>query len=151
MKNQWLDEVKRRLEEESSQPSDVGFQRLREQGIINERGEVTGHLRRWDAFLAITEVKCANSAEKIAVFRCLKPVFGMPGAATIDVSRDSMLEYLRQGRKVITARWDDRLAMWKEGCEVHLSPKGFIQTGLADDMRDNLGSLSEFKQSNSGL
>src|SRR5438876_12047505 len=111
MKNHWLDEVKRRLAEESGQPTDVRFDRLRELGIIDDRGEVTGHLRRWDAFLAITEVKHANGAEKIAVFRCLKPVFGMPGAATIDVSRDIMREYLTQGKKVITARWDDRLAM----------------------------------------
>jgi hypothetical protein len=151
MKNQWLDEVKRRLVEESSQPSDVRFQRLREQGIINDRGEVTGHLHRWDAFLAITEVKHVNCAEKIAVFRCLKPVFGMPGAAMLDLSRESVLEYLKQGKKIITARWDDRLAMWKEGSEVRLSPKGFIRTDLTDDMGDNVRGLPEFKQLNSGL
>ena len=37
MNNQWLDEVKRRLQEESSQSSDIRFERLREQGIINDR------------------------------------------------------------------------------------------------------------------
>ena len=151
MTNHWLDEVKKRLQAESSQPSGVGFERLLEQGMINERGEVTGHLHRWDAFLAITHVKHANGAEKIALFRCVKPVFGVPGTATIDVSRDSMLEYLTQGKKVITARWDDRLVMWREGCEVRLSPKGSIRTDLADDSGDNVGSLPEFKQSNSGL
>ena len=152
MNNQWFDEVKNRLLEESYQPSDVRLQRLREQEIINDRGEVTGHVRRGRAFLAITEVKRTNGAEKIAVFRCLKPVFGMPGGATIDVSRDSILEYLRQGQNIITATWDDRLAMWKEGVEVRVSPNGFVRkTDLPDDMEDNVGDLPEFKQSNSRL
>src|SRR5437773_5170547 len=128
MTNHWLDEVRQRLQAESSQPSGVGFQRLLEQGMINERGEVTGHLRRWDAFLAITEVKHAPGTQKIPQFRCLKPVFGMPGGATIDICRDNVVAYLNEGKKIITARWDDRLAMWKEGCEVHLSPEGFIRT-----------------------
>jgi hypothetical protein len=94
MKNHWLDEVKRRLAEESAEPSDLHLDRLRELGIINECGEVTGHLHRWDAFLAITAVKHANGAEKIADFRCFKPVFGIPDGELIDVSRESMLEYL---------------------------------------------------------
>jgi len=151
MNNHWLDEVKRRLQEESSLPSGVRFDRLRELGIINERGEVTGHLHRWDAFLAITEVKHAPGAQKIPQFRCLKPVFGMPGGATIDVCRDNMVGYLRERKKIITARWDERLSMWKEGCEVHLSPEGFIRTDSADAMGDNVGSLPEFTQSNSRL
>jgi hypothetical protein len=151
MKNYWLDEVKKRLQADSSQPSDVRFDRLREQGIINDRGEVTGHLHRWDAFLAITEVKRANGAPEIAVFRCLKPVFGMPGTATIDVPRESMLAYLKEGKKVITAHWDDRLGMWKEGQAVHLSAKGFVRGDSADETEDHVGSLPEFKQSNSRL
>ena len=151
MKNQWLDDMKRRLEAESSQPSGVGFDRLRELGIINDRGEVTGHLRRWDAFLAITQVKRAGDEQKIAVFRCLKPVFGMPGAATIDVSRDSMLEYLTKRKKVVTARWDETLAMWKECCEVHRSANGFVRTDSEDALEDNVGNLPEFLQSTSLL
>ena len=151
MKNHWLDELKGRLEAESSQPSGVGFDRLREQGIINDRGEVTGHLRRWDAFLAITQVKRTSDSQKIAVFRCLKPVFGMPGNAMIDVSRESMLEYLTHGKKVLTARWDARLAMWKECCEVHRSANGFVRTGSEDAPVDNVGNLPEFVQSTSRL
>jgi hypothetical protein len=96
MNNHWLDEVKRRLQEESLLPSDIRLERLRELGIINERGEVTGHLHRWDAFLAITEVQRAAGAQEISVFRCLKPVFGMPGGAMSDVSRDSMVGYLKE-------------------------------------------------------
>ncbi len=148
MKNYWLDEAKKRLEAESTQTSDVHFERLREQGIINDRGEVTGQLRRWNAFLAITEVKRVAGTREIAVFRCLKPVFGMPGGTTIDVCRDSMVAYLKEGKKVITAIRDERLDMWKEGCNVHLSAKGFVRSDSADDVEDNVGNLPEFQQSN---
>ena len=151
MKNYWLDEAKKRLQAESSKSSEVQLERLQEQGIINDRGEVTGQLRRWNAFLAITAVKRVAGAREIAFFRCLKPVFGMPGGATIDVSRDSMVAYLKEGKKVITALRDDRLEMWKEGCDVHLSAKGFVQSDSADDVEDDVGSLPEFQQSNTQL
>ncbi len=151
MKNYWLDQAKKRLQAESSKSSEVQLERLQEQGIINDRGEVTGQLRRWNALLAITAVKRVAGTREIAVFRCLKPVFGIPGGATIDVSRDSMVAYLKEGKKVITALRDDRLEMWKEGCDVHLSAKGFVQSDFADDAEDDVGSLPEFQQSNSQL
>ena len=152
MKTHWLDQVKRRLEQESSRQSGLLFERLVEEGIINERGEVTGHAPRWDAYLAIVEVKRAGGDEKIAVFRCLKPVFGMPGGATIDVSRESLVSYLSQGKKVITAHWDERLGMWKQGTEVRLSPRGFVRSGPGgDELKDDVGSLPEFSQSTSRL
>jgi len=151
MKNYWLDEVKKRLQAESSKSSEVQLQRLQEQGIINDRGEVTGQLRRWNAFLAVTAVRRDAGTRKIAVFRCLKPVFGMPGGATIDVSRDSMVAYLKEGKKVITALRDDRLEMWKQGCDVRLSAKGFVQSDSTDDVEDDVGSLPEFQRSNSQL
>ncbi|MGB2612102.1 MAG: hypothetical protein WBC80_24270 [Isosphaeraceae bacterium] len=145
MKNYWFDEAKKRLRAESSKSSEVQLERLQEQGIINDRGEVTGQLRRRNAFLAITAVKRVAGTREIAVFRCLKPVFGMPGGATIDVSRDSMVGYLKEGKKVITALRDDRLEMWKEGCDVHLSAKGFVRSDFADDVEDDVGSLPEFR------
>ena len=151
MTDHWLEEVKQRLVAESNQNGDVRFERLREQGIIDERGEVTGHLRRWNAFLAITEVKRVAGTRTIAVFRCLKPVFGMPGGATIDVSRDSIVDYLKQGKRIITAIRDDRLDIWKVGFDVRLSASGFVQCDPADDVDDNVGSLPEFQQSNAQL
>jgi hypothetical protein len=151
MKNYWLDEVKKRLDAESTQNGDVQFDRLRELGIIDEQGEVTGQLHRWDAFLAITEVKHAAGKREIAEFRCLKPVFGMPGTATIDIRRDHMVEYLKEGKKIITAIRDDRLEMWKEVCSVHLSADGFVQSESANGVQDNIGNLPEFHQSNSQL
>jgi hypothetical protein len=96
-------------------------------------------------------VKHANGAQKIAAFRCLKPVFGMPGSATIDICRDSMLAYLKEGKKIITAHWDHRLGIWKEGSEVHLSATGFVRNDSSDELEDNVGSLPEFKQSTSRL
>ena len=151
MNNRWLDEVKNALEVESHRDSGARFDRLKELGIIDEHGDVTGHIHRWNAFLAITEVKHAAGTGKIASFRCLKPVFGMPGAATIDISRDSMVDYLSQGKTVITAKRDERLDMWKEGCGVHLSAKGFVRADTSDDPEDNVGNVAEFDQSTSQL
>lgn len=144
MKTHWLDQAKKRLEDAPPEASDVPFERLRAQGMINDRGEVTGQLHRWNAFLAVTEVKRDADGRQIAVFRCLKPVFGMPGGATVDVSRNSMLEHLKAGKKVITAHRDDRLDLWKEGCDVHLSDNRFVVCGSTNDGEDNLGSLPVF-------
>ena len=149
MNNDWLDldEVRRRLEKEAAQPTGILFDRLREQGLINDGGEVTGQIRRWDAFLVITEIKHRTGTNEISLFRCLKPVFGMPGTVKIDVSRPSMVDYLKQGKKIVTAIWDKRLEMWKEGGTVYLSEKGFVRTDSSDDPEDNVGSLLEFEQS----
>lgn len=151
MNNHWLDVAKKRLESESNEARNVRVERLQEQGLIDHRGEVTGQLRRWNAFLAITAVRRAPGRPQIQTFRCLKPVFGMPGGATIDVCRESMVGYLRDGKTVITATRDDRLALWKEGCQVHLTAQGSIRCDGADKAEDSVGSLPEFVQSTSLL
>ena len=151
MNNDWLDRAKKRLQDEANEPGDVLLERLQVQGMLNERGEVTGHLHRWNAFLAITEVKRVAGRPLFEAFWCLKPVFGMPGGAQIDISRDSMVKYLKEGKKVITATWDGRLGLWKEGRDVHLSPEGFVQCESAGDGEDNVGDLPEFHQSTSKL
>jgi hypothetical protein len=150
MKNHWLDQAKERLQNEPKQPGAV-FERLQLHGMINDRGEVTGKLHNWDAFLAITEVKRVAGKQEIDVFRCLKPVFGLPGSATIDISRESMVTYLEAGKKIITARRDDRLGVWREGCPVHLSDKGWVLCESVDDVKDNVGGLPEFQQTDSQL
>jgi hypothetical protein len=150
MKNHWLDRAKKRLQTEENQPGAV-FERLQVQGMIDERGEVTGKLHQWDAFLAVTEVKRAAGRKQIDVFRCLKPVFGLPGSATIDIARDSMVTYLKEGKKIITARRDDRLGVWREGCAVHLSDNGWLRCESVNDVEDNVGSLPEFQQTDSRL
>jgi len=148
MKNHWLDRATERLKAETKQPGAV-FERLQAQGVIDAQGKVTGKLHQWDAFLAITEIK--RGGKRISFFRCLKPVFGLPGGATIDVSRDSMVKYLREGKKIITARRDDRLGMWREGCAVHLSDTGLVLCESVNDVEDNVGGLPEFQQSDSQL
>jgi hypothetical protein len=147
--NDWFEDLKQDLDADLAKNSDVHFDRLVALGIINDRGEVTGHLHRWDAFLAITEVKRSTDPKRIGEFRCLKPVFGMPGGATIDVRRESMVDYLKQGKKVITAIRDHRLDMWKEGPEVHLTANGFVRCSGGEDIADDVGSLPDFPQSNS--
>lgn len=151
MNNHWLKEAKKRLKKEFSSPSEIPLERLKAQGMIDDQGEVTGHLQRWNAFLAVTEVKQDRPSKKITHYRCLKPVFGMPGGAEIDISRESMVEYLTKGKKIITASWDDHLKMWKKGEEVHLSPRGFIRTDRNNREEDNLGSLPEFSTLRSRL
>jgi hypothetical protein len=148
--NHWLDEAKKRLEAEASNGNDVRFERLRAQGMITERGEVTGRLHRWNACLAITGRKPDSTGTKILFFRCLKPVFGMPGGATIDIQRDSMVDYLSQGKRVIVAERDERLEMWREGAEVHLSPIGYIRTDLKAEAADQV-DVPEFTHVESGL
>ena len=149
MNDQWLDELKRRLEVEATQANNPSFERLQHLGMIDEKGEVTGKLRRWDAHLAITEVKHDVDRRQILMFRCLKPVFGMPGGATIEIRRQSMVDDLSNGKKVVTAIRDDRLGIWKEGCAVRLSSSGSIRCDQSDDAEDNVGNLPEFQQSNS--
>ncbi|HEV3341783.1 MAG TPA: hypothetical protein VG125_15560 [Pirellulales bacterium] len=150
MKNHWLDRAKKRLEAEATQPG-AAFDRLQAQGMIDERGEVTGKLHQWDAALAITAIKHATGGPQIQVFRCLKPVFGMPGTATIDISRDSIVTYLKEGKKIITAHRDERLGLWKEGCDVHLSDSGWIVCGSVNGVEDNVGHLPELQQTDSRL
>ena len=151
MKNDWLDQLKERLQKEASEPSSVPFDRLRAMGMINERGEVTGHLHQWNAFLAIVEVKPVAGQPRYEAFRCRKPSFGMLGGAEIDISRDSMVSYLKEGKKVITATRDDRLSLWIKGLDVNLSDNGFVRCDSLDDGEDNVGDLPEFKQSISQL
>ncbi len=94
--NFWLDRAKERLKE---QLPGVLFERLQAQAVINERGEVNVMLHQWDAFLAIVELNRATDSTRIHAFRCLRPEFGLPGNALIDVTRDSMVAHLRDGKK----------------------------------------------------
>jgi hypothetical protein len=144
MENHWLEKIRNRLEAESAQDRDKRFKRLQAQGMINDHGEVTGHLHRWSAYLAVTKQRRDASGKRIVNFRCFMPVFGMPGGATIDVCRDNMVDYLKQGKKIITAHLDDTLEMWNEGSVVHLSPKEFIRIDAGDEPTDDVGDLPEF-------
>jgi len=74
MTRHWLEEAKLKMLAEPPPDPKVLFDRLIAQGIIDQNGEVTGHLHRWDAFLAITEIRYMTDRTQIQLFRCLKPV-----------------------------------------------------------------------------
>jgi len=143
MNKHWLDELKERLANEVVDP-DVMLDRLVLSGIIDDKGQVTGHLIRWDADFAIAEIRLAADTKQIDRFRCLNPVFGMPGTELRVLDRDTMLGYLKAGKKIITAEWDARLSMWRQGPLVQLSANAWIVCDPKDDNGDNVGHLPTF-------
>ena len=153
MQNHWLEQAQERLRKQfAAPPSEVPFERLRAMGLIDDEGRVTGHVHRWDADLAVIEAsKPDRRSKRIATFRCFKPVFGIPGGATIDVARDSFVDYLMQGKKIITAHWDERLKMWREGSTLRLTSKGGIRIDQAEQPEDDVGPLAEFSQVRTSL
>jgi hypothetical protein len=128
------------LERARRRPSKEQLQQLIDQGVIDEQGKV----QLWDAFLAVTAVKPGSDGKSLEYFRCLKPAFGMPGMAEIDVSRESLASYVREQKRVITAYLDKRQERWKEGEEVHLTSKGYLRTDANEIEEDNLGALPPF-------
>ncbi len=151
MNQDWLEQAKEVMANQTPEEAEIVFERLQALGMIDDKGDVTGHLHRWDADLAVTAVKRSPRAKKIAYFRCLKPVFGMPGTATIDISRDSLEDYVKQNKKVITAHWDGRLEMWKEGKLIQLTASGYLRTDSNGEAADDLGNLPDFAQVRTGM
>lgn len=150
MNHEWLKQAKEVMGNQTPEEAEIVFECLQVLGMIDEKGDVTGHLHRWDADLAVTAVKRSPRAKKIASFRCLKPIFGIPGPANIDVSRDTLVDYLRQNKEIITARWDDRLKMWREGKPIHLTAGGYLRTDANGEAADCLGQLPEIGQVQAG-
>jgi hypothetical protein len=62
-----------------------------------------------------------------------------------------MMKYLQEGKKIVTARWDDRLGLWREGCPIHLSDNGWILCESANAVEDNVGGLPEIQHTDSQL
>lgn len=119
---------------------DEHWMHMRRHGLIDSKG----NLLEWRAFLAVTQVK-PDSSGKIISFRCLKPTLGMPGGTTIDISRDSMVHYLKQGRRVITVVHDKETGAIEEGADVRLTEHGTIRTVGDHETEDNLGELPVFE------
>lgn len=116
------------------------FNRLVASGVIDEEGRVP----LWSAFLAVVAVKPGKNGEPIQFFRCLKPTLGMPGVAEVDISRESMLRYVRdEGKRVITAIRDKR-DHWREREQLHVTSKNYLRTDRDEEEEDNLGGLPEF-------
>lgn len=141
------------LENAAKRPANERLQSLIDKGVINEHGEVQlwdasidehGEVQIWNAFLAVVAVKRGSNGDTIRYFRCLKPVMGMPGTAEIDVSRDSLIQYLQEGKRVITAHLDENQKRWKEGEAIHLTSNGYLRIDANQDESDSLGELPEF-------
>lgn len=122
-------------------PAKEQLQRLIDQGVVDEQGKV---LLWWDAFLAVIAVKPGSNGMTLSYFRCLKPALGMPGMAEVDVSRESLVGYVREKKRVITAYLDERQNRWKEGEDVHLTSQEYLRTDANDIEGDNLGALPQF-------
>ena len=139
------------LERDRQVPAEQRFQRLIDEGIIDEQGKVRDKVQFWHVYLAVIAVKPGSNGKQIEHFRCLKPAFGLPGGATIDVSRKSLAQYVAENKRVITAYKNESQDRWKEGQEIHLTSEGYLRTDANEDERDNLGDLPEFATVQSGL
>jgi Protein of unknown function (DUF3892) len=135
------------LENAAKRPANERLQSLIDKGLINEHGEVL----LWDAFLAVIAVNPGTNGNPIQYFRCLKSMKGMPGMGEIDVSRDSLIQYVKEGKRVITAYLNEKQNRWKEGEAIHLTSNGYLRTDTNEDEKDNLGTLPEFQTIRSGL
>jgi hypothetical protein len=141
-------QAKEALKKHAELPASERIQRLIDKGVIDEHGRVL----MWDAFLAVIAVKRNGGKPRIENFRCLKPVFGMPGLAEIDVCRENMVDYVgKEKQRVITAKLNEEQRRWKEGQQIHLTPHGYLRVDDQDVEEDNLGELEEFYTVRNGL
>jgi hypothetical protein len=135
-------------------PAKERLRRLVEKGVVDSQGNVMlGEPSCWNAALAVVAVK--HNGRQIEHFRCLKPAFGIAGAAQIDVRRESLVHYIETEKKrVITAFVDQHQNRWKEGPEVHLlqvDSQKYLRTDPDQVPEDNLGELPEIACVKSGL
>ncbi len=123
----------------AAKTSSEAFLDMQRSGLIDSDGELQG----WDAFLAIVATNSTDS-HKASHFRCLKPALGLPGGAEIDISRESMVHYLKTGKRIITAFRNSENGALLEGEDVHLTRHNTIRTDANDFDSDNIGELPRF-------
>jgi len=145
-----IDKAYEIMERERQRPAAERFQRLIDIGLIDEQGRVRDDVRFWHAYLAVVAVKPGGNGKQIEHFRCLKPAFGLPGSATIDVRRESLANYVREGKRIITATQHEKLG-WKEAEDIRLTSQGFLRTDGKEAEQDDLGDLPQFGTVRSGL
>lgn len=122
-------------------PKDEQWLRLRRNGSIHADGSV----QDWHAKLAVLEVRYDSVGDKAVAFWCLIPSGGAPGTATLEVSRQSMETYLKEGSRIITATVDPETKALDTGEEIHLTSHGTIRTDKNDENEDNLQSLPRYQ------
>jgi hypothetical protein len=139
IRNPDLDALRAGVRQFADLSSKEKFQQLRRHGLI--RHDMT--VQDWNAFLAVLEVRCDSSGRAVA-FWCLQPTLSSPGTAKIEICRDSMVRYLRENRRVITAIVDPDSKALDSGEDIHLTSDGSIRTDANDIAEDNLGELPRY-------
>lgn len=134
-------QMKRAIDAFTAKPSGEAFLDMQRSGLVDSKGG----LQQWDAFLAIVATNATDSLNATH-FRCRKPALGLPGGAEIVISRESMVHYLRAGKRIITAFRDEETGALREGEEVHLTSDNAIRTDASDFDSDNIGILPHFGQ-----
>jgi len=116
------------------------FLEMQRSGLINADGE----LQSWNASLAIVASNATHS--QIAThFRCRVPALGRPGGAEVQVRRESIVEDLKAGKRIITAHIDSQSGAIREGETVHLTTQGGLRIDSKASPDDELGPIEKFK------
>jgi hypothetical protein len=129
----------------AKRPAKEQLQRLIAKGVIDEQGNVL----LWNAFLYVVAVKPGTNGG-VPSFHCVKPLVNNPGATEVDVSRDSLVQYVQEGQRVVTGYLDEKQNRWKEAGVIHLTPQGYLRTDESEEEQDHFGGLSEFQTVGSG-
>lgn len=112
---------------------------MRQNGSIRADGSV----QDWHAKLAVLEVRFDSTGDRAVAFWCLVPSGNAPGSAKLEVSRNSMETYLKEGSRIITATIDSDKSL-DAGENIHLTSHGAIRTDGNDEIEDNLQSLPRY-------
>ena len=133
------------LERSAKRPPKERLQSLIDKGVIDEQGNVL----LWNAFLYVIAVKPGDNGSAPS-FHCVKPLVDNPGATEVDVSRDELIQYVREGKRVVTGYLDEKQNRWKEGEVIHLTPNGYLRTDVNEAEEDYFGGLPDFQTAGSG-
>lgn len=134
------------LERASKRPARERLQSLIDKGVIDEEGNVL----LWNAFLYVVSVKPGDNGSA-PTFHCVKPLVNNPGATEVDLSRDALVEYLKEGKRIVTGYVNEKQNRLKEAEEIRLTPQGYLRTDESEEEQDHLGGLSETRIVRSGV
>lgn len=138
------DAIARAVAKVRSRTPEETFEQLRRHSVVHDDGS----LQNWHAKLAIVEVRENDRGVPIA-FWCLIPSGNKPGTAKIEVRRESLVRYLEEGSRVITATFNDETKGYEAGPEVHLVNHSHPRTQGNEIERDNLDSLPRYSKTRS--
>lgn len=133
------------LERAAKRPAKERLQSLIDKGVIDEQGNVL----LWNAFLYVIAVKPDYDGNAPS-FHCVKPLVDNPGATEVDLSRDELIQYVQEGKRVVTTYLNEKQNRWKEAEVIHLTPQGYLRTDESEEEQDHFGGLPEFQTVQSG-